>query len=126
MAKIWWRCASSFWDWCRRSRWRFGNDSFAQGAPPDGLSPSSKLIIGTLELISTFGFFLDDHRNSKLHDDLMSRGRKIEDKLGIDIGIVRGRLKSFSIVQHDQAMNVIDGSSVFAWVAALVMVALER
>lgn len=92
-------------------------------APPDGFTQSSKLLIGLLGLLATFGLFVYDRRNSALHDDLISRGRKIEEELGIDTGIFRGRLKASGVFKHDVATNVIYGASMLAWAGALAVVA---
>jgi uncharacterized protein YhhL (DUF1145 family) len=91
--------------------------------PIQGLTRPSKLLIGLLGLLATFGLFVYDRRNSALHDDLISRGRKIEDELGIDTGIFRGRLKAVSIFKHDIATNVIYVSSMLAWAVAVAIIA---
>jgi hypothetical protein len=49
--------------------------------PSGGLSQYSRLLLSAFGLIATFGLFVYDRRNSALHDDLISRGRKIEDEL---------------------------------------------
>ena len=94
--------------------------------PADGLDRPSKVLISLLGLLATFGLFVYDRRNSALHDDLISRGRKIEDELGIDTGIFRGRLKAFGIFKHDVATNVIYASSMLAWAVAVAIVAYAR
>lgn len=49
--------------------------------------------------VIVFGFlitlvlYIYDGRNSEFYDDLISRGRRIEEELGIDTGQFRGRLK---------------------------------
>jgi hypothetical protein len=54
--------------------------------------------------IAVLGFFIYDLRNSTLHDDLISRARRIEEELGVDTGQFRGRLKARSwLVKHDRA-----------------------
>jgi hypothetical protein len=90
--------------------------------PAQGLSQASTLLIGVFGLSVVFGLFVYDRRNSALHDDLISRGRKIEDELGVDTGIFRGRLKASGIFKHDVATNFIYGSSMLAWTAAIVLV----
>jgi hypothetical protein len=94
--------------------------------PGDGLDWPSKLLISLLGLLATFGLFVYDRRNSELHDDLISRGRKIEDELGIDTGIFRGRLKAFGIFKHDIATNVIYVACLLAWASAVAIVAYAR
>ncbi len=90
---------------------------------PGGLSQQSRLLIAVFGFLATFGLFVYDRRNSVLHDDLISRGRKIEEELGVDTGIFRGRLKAHGIFKHDIATDVIYGASMFAWVVAIVLVA---
>ena len=90
--------------------------------PADGLARPSKLLISLLGLLATFGLFVYDRRNSALHDDLISRGRKIEDELGIDTGIFRGRLNATGIFKHDIATNVIYVSAMLAWAVAVAIV----
>jgi hypothetical protein len=88
----------------------------------EGLSQPSKLLIGLLGLVATIGLFVYDQRNSELHDDLISRGRKIEDELGIDTGIFRGRLNAFGIIKHDTATKLIYGASIVAWIVGMAFV----
>jgi hypothetical protein len=90
----------------------------------ESLSQASKLLISALGLLAVLGLFIYDRRNSALHDDLISRGRKIEDELGIDTCIFRGRLKAFGIFKHDIAINIIYFSSMLAWMGAIVLVAI--
>lgn len=59
-----------------------------------GLSTITKIVIAVLGLLATVALLLYDLRNSELHDDLISRGRKIEETWGVDTGQFRGRLKS--------------------------------
>jgi hypothetical protein len=93
--------------------------------PAEGLSQASKLLIGVFGLSTVFGLFVYDRRNSALHDDLISRGRKIEDELGVDTGIFRGRLKASGIFKHDIATNLIYASSMLAWTVAIVLIAFS-
>ena len=85
----------------------------------EGLDLPSKLIISSLGFFSTFALYVYDHRNSVLHDDLISRGRKIEEELSIDTGIFRGRLKSECIFKHDIAINIIYYASMIAWLSSI-------
>ncbi|MCS6840947.1 MAG: hypothetical protein NZ699_09760 [Roseiflexus sp.] len=91
----------------------------------EGLSQPSKLLIGLLGLLATIGLLVYDQRNSELHDDLISRGRKIEDELGIDTGIFRGRLKASGVIKHDTATNLIYGASVLAWIVGIAFVVVR-
>ena len=49
-----------------------------------------RLLFSVLGLVTTLGLLVYDLRNSELHDDLISRGRKIEDELGVHTGVFRG------------------------------------
>jgi len=87
-----------------------------------GLGRPLKAGLCVFGLLVTFGLFLYDKRNSELHDDLISRGRKIEDELGIDTGQFKGRLRpSNSLVKHDVALAIIYGTSLVGWAMAVVV-----
>lgn len=88
--------------------------------PTAGLSQPSRLLISVFGLVVTFGLFVYDTRNSELHDDLISRGRKIEEELGVDTGIFLGRRTASGVIKHDVATGVIYGSSALAWLVAIV------
>jgi hypothetical protein len=88
----------------------------------DGLTFSGKLLISILGTLSSIGLFIYDKRNSELHDDLISRGRKIEEELGIETGIFRGRLKPSGIIKHDVATNLVYFSTLIAWIAAIIII----
>ena len=88
----------------------------------DGLMFSGKLLISLLGMLASIGLFIYDKRNSELHDDLISRGRKIEEELGIETGIFRGRLNSTGIIKHDVATNLAYFPTLIAWVAAIVII----
>ena len=90
-----------------------------------GLSRTSKLLIAAFGLLITVGLFIYDQRNSELHDDLISRGRRIEDELGVDTGIFRGRLGASGIFKHDIATNVIYGVCILGWIVAILIVAFS-
>jgi hypothetical protein len=97
------------------------NDGVAKG-----LSQITKTGIMILGLIATLALFLYDIRNSELHDDLISRGRKIEDALGVHTGQFRGRLKSSNwFVKHDRATLLIYGAAFATWVFAIVVIWLK-
>ncbi len=91
-------------------------------ASPASLSEPSKLLIAGFGFLTTCGIFVYDRRNSELHDDLISRGRKIEEELGVDTGIFRGRLNACGIFKHDIATNLIYGVCIFGWLVAIVFV----
>jgi hypothetical protein len=88
--------------------------------PGKGLTPGLKIFLSILGLFVTAGLLIYDLRNSMLHDDLISRARKIEDELGVDTGVFRGRLKAGRVIQHDNATRLIYGASLAGWFAALI------
>ena len=77
-------------------------------------------------MLASIGLFIYDKRNSELHDDLISQGRKIEEELGIETGIFRGRLNSTGIIKHDVATNLVYFSTLMAWAAAIVLAVIYR
>jgi hypothetical protein len=78
-----------------------------------------RLLFSILGLVTTSGLLVYDLRNSQLHDDLISRGRKIEDELGVHTGVFRGRKKPKGLINHGTATRLIYGSALVAWVAAI-------
>jgi hypothetical protein len=50
--------------------------------PSKFIVPQFRSLFPVLGLMATLGLLLYDLRNSELHDDLISRGRKIEDEFG--------------------------------------------
>ena len=49
--------------------------------------------------------------------------RKIEEELGIDTGLFRGRLKTYNkFIKHDIATNLIYGTVLLAWLLAIVAI----
>ncbi len=88
--------------------------------PGKGLSVGLKILISVFGLLVTLGLLIYDLRNSALHDDLISRARKIEDELGVDTGIFRGRLKAGFLIKHDSATGLIYGTSLAGWLATLI------
>jgi hypothetical protein len=99
----------------------FGGDD-----PGKGLTATQKLVIAAVGLLVTVGLWIYDHRNSALHDDLISRARKIEEELKVDTGVFRGRLKSEGCLMHDTATMLIYIASVAAWVSAIIVVLLAN
>ena len=80
--------------------------------------------ISVMGLIITAALFIYDQRNSQLHDELISRGRRIEYELGIEVGQFRGRPTSRGVVKHDYATLVIYVTTMLAWAGAIVAFAL--
>ena len=90
-----------------------------------GLSPSIKIVISGLGLVGTLALLIYDLRNSQLHDDLISRGRKIEELWGIHTGQFRGRLKTSNwLVKHDRATALIYGAALIAWALGIAAIVL--
>jgi hypothetical protein len=87
--------------------------------PSKIFTPQVQLLFSVLGLIVTLGLLVYDRRNSELHDDLISRGRKIEDELGVDTCIFRGRKLAKGIIKHDNATNLLYGAAIVAWIAAI-------
>ena len=86
---------------------------------PKYLSPQLRLLFAILGLIATIGLLIYDLRNSQLHDDLISRGRKIEHELGVDTCVFRGRKVAKGIIKHDAATLLIYGVALVAWISAV-------
>jgi hypothetical protein len=72
-------------------------------------------------LLVTLALWIYDQRNSQLHDELISRGRRIEYELGIVVGQFRGRPDSSRIVKHDTATAIVYVATLAAWVVAAVV-----
>lgn len=99
------------------------------------LAPGAGAGIALFGLVVTVALWIYETRNSELYDDLVSRGRRIEEELGVGTGHFKGRLKPSSRylsaplriripMQHDIALNLIYGSSVAAWLLALLAISL--
>ena len=86
----------------------------------EGMSTHAKLLVALLGLVSVLGLYIYDVRNSALHDDLISRGRRIEEELGVDTGLFRGRLSSRPPFTHGVATNTIYFAAILAWALAFV------
>jgi hypothetical protein len=90
---------------------------------PEGPSPLARMGIALFGLLITVALYVYEKRNSELYDDLISRGRKIEEELGIDTGLFRGRrVPSNQFVKHDIAINLIYGASIAAWLVSLIYI----
>jgi hypothetical protein len=96
------------------------------GARQPQTHPRLLLAFALLGLIATTGLLIYELRNSQLHDDLISRGRKIEDELGVHTAVFRGRKNPTSrFVSHSAATSLIYGSAMFAWVVAVISAARD-
>lgn len=90
------------------------------GRTPEEASPAARIAIALFGLIVTIGLYIYDQRNSELYDDLISRGRKIEEELGVDTGQFRGRRKpSRPLINHSNATRLIYGASLAGWLFAI-------
>jgi hypothetical protein len=83
------------------------------------VSSQLRLLFAVLGLASTLGLLIYELRNSQLHDDLISRARKIEDELGVDTAIFRGRKGPQGLIKHDNATILIYGAALLAWLASI-------
>jgi len=92
---------------------------FNGGDSTEYFSPRLRLLFAILGLAATVGLLVYELRNSQLHDDLISRGRKIEDELGVDTGVFRGRKVAKGLIKHDTATVLIYGAALIAWAASL-------
>ena len=78
------------------------------------------LVISLLGLRITYGIRIYDMRNDGLYNDLISRGRKIEEDLGVETGIFLGRKKSqnervYGAVNHGRGLYLIYSSVFLGW-----------
>jgi hypothetical protein len=77
---------------------------------------SMKLFGSSIGFIFTLAIWLYEKRNSELHDDLVSRARKIESELGIETGQFLGRkINTYFFIKHDIALNIIYFTSMITW-----------
>jgi hypothetical protein len=84
--------------------------------PLVGLVSLPRLVLTLLGLALVAGLWIYDTRNSELHDDLVSRGRRIEEDLGIHTGAFRGRLlPRQGWITHGTATRLIYGATLAAW-----------
>lgn len=88
-----------------------------------GLSSAIKIGVAALGFVATLALLIYDLRNSELHDDLISRGRKIEEFWGVHTGQFRGRLKSSNwLIKHDRATALIYGSALIGWAFGILAI----
>ena len=84
------------------------------------------VVIGlTLSLLGmriTYGVRIYDMRNDQLYDDLVRRGRKIEEEMGVHTGIFKGRLDATrkdrvfkKIIKHGRGLSLIYSSVFIGW-----------
>jgi len=83
----------------------------------------AKFVIAFVGLLATGGLLIYDLRNSELHDDLISRARRIEEELHVDTGLFRGRLTPANwLIKHDRATALIYGASLAGWLTAILII----
>ncbi|MDY8135633.1 hypothetical protein [Aquimarina sp. 2201CG5-10] len=80
------------------------------------------LIIGILGIRITYAIRIYDKRNDRLYNDLISRGRKLEDILNIHTGIFKGRKKPYKDnwlsnkpISHGRSLSLIYSSVFIGW-----------
>ena len=68
------------------------------------------------------GLTIYDQRNSELYDDLISRGRKIEEELGFSTGQFLGRFDpKRNGINHSNGTRLVYGASLAGWLLALII-----
>jgi hypothetical protein len=90
-------------------------------SPGEPSAGRGRLLFSILGLIAVIGVRIYDIRNSGLHDELISRARKIEEELGISTGAFLGRPKPKNGITHDVATFLIYGAAIVAWLAAVLV-----
>ncbi len=85
---------------------------------PGALAGAFISIIGFLV---TMAIRVYDKRNDELYNDLISRGRKIEEELAVDTCMFRGRRNpSSERINHSKPLKLIYGSVMTGWLAIAV------
>ncbi len=72
--------------------------------------------------VITLGLYIYDRRNSQLYDDLISRGKHLENAMGFSGGVFRGRLVSTSPINHGTALRIIYIATLLAWLIVFAAV----
>lgn len=90
------------------------------------LQISERILAGLMclaGLAAVFGLWIYDSRNDELHDDLISRARKIEEELGLDTGAFLGRKKpTRDFICHGNAKKIVYLAAGSAWLLAAAAV----
>lgn len=79
------------------------------------------IMVTTLGISITYGIWIYDNRNDELYNDLVGRGRKIEEEFGIHTGLFKGRLKPNKvdrfgkIINHGRSQYIIYSSVFIGW-----------
>jgi hypothetical protein len=83
------------------------------------------ILLALIGLVITIALRTYDRRNDSLYDDLISRGRKIEEDLGVDTALFRGRREPTGrFVNHTVPVRLIYGFAILGWLAVGVWFAL--
>jgi hypothetical protein len=77
-----------------------------------------RAIISVFGLVVTIGLMIYEQRNDGLYDDMISRGRRIEDEWGVDTGLFRGRLNS-GFANHGRGTWTVYSATLLLWTGAL-------
>jgi len=78
--------------------------------------PSLGLIIALLGLAVSIGIYIYNERNNELYNDLIRRGRKIEEELKIHTGLFRGRRRPHrEMINHGRGTSLIYWSVFIGW-----------
>lgn len=86
----------------------------------DNASVTVRVILSLPGLAVTLGLYIYDRRNSELYNDLISRGRKIEEELDVDTGHFRGRpLPATAWINHSNGTRLVYSASFAGWLLAL-------
>lgn len=84
-----------------------------------------QVVVGMFGLVVTLGLLIYEKRNSSLYNDLIGRGRQIENELGVHTGHFRGRPEAGKIIKHSAGLNTIYTGTVVVWII-IVLVGLHR
>jgi hypothetical protein len=92
--------------------------------PLEGAATAVRVAAAVFGFLVVLGLWMYDTRNSELYDDLISRGRRTEQELGIHTGVFRGRLAPRrKLVSHGPALTLVYGVVLAAWALAGVAAA---
>ena len=81
-----------------------------------------RVALAALGLAVVAGLTIYDQRNSELYDDLISRGRKIEEELGFSTGQFLGRFDpKRNGINHSNGTRLVYGASLAGWLLALII-----
>jgi hypothetical protein len=79
------------------------------------------VVISFIGAALTLSLYRYDQRNDELYNDLISRGRKIEEELGVDTGVFRGRRKPMPRgPSHGRATGPLYRFTILGWLLVLL------